>query len=74
MGFPGAATSKRKKGKKKKKNLTANAGDTGDVGLILESGRSPNVGSIPGSGRSLGLKKGTPLQYSSWENPMDRGS
>ena len=71
-GFPGAATSKRKR--KKKKKPTANAGDTGDEGLIPESGRSADVGSIPGSGRSLGVKKGTPLQYSSWENPMDRGS
>ena len=42
-------------------NLTANAGDTGDVG------------SIPGSGRSPGGGNGTPLQYSCLENPMGRG-
>ena len=34
------------------KNPSANAGDTGDLGLI------------PGSGRSLGGGNGNPLQYS----------
>ena len=43
------------------KNPPANAGDIGDVGLIPESGRSPE-GEI-----------GNPLQYSCLENPMDRG-
>ena len=28
---------------------------------------------IPGSGRSSGEGNGNPLQYSHWENPMDRG-
>ena len=42
------------------KNLPANAGDTRDVG------------SIPGSGRSLEAGNGNPLQYSCLENPMDR--
>ena len=32
------------------------------------------LGSIPGSGRSLGEGNGCPLQYSSLENPMDRGA
>ena len=32
-----------------------------------------DVGSIPGSGRSLGGGNGNPLQYSCLENPMDRG-
>ena len=41
------------------KNLPAN---TGDVGLI------------PGSGRSLGVGNGNPLQYSCLENSMDRGT
>ena len=40
------------------KNPPANAGDTG---------------SIPGSGRSLGVGNGNLLQYSWLENPMDRG-
>ena len=42
--------------------LPANAGDTGDVGMI------------PGSGRSPGGGNGNPLQYSYLENPMDRGA
>ena len=44
------------------KNLPANAGDTGDAGLI------------PGSGRYPGGGHGNPLQYSCLENPMDRGA
>ena len=44
------------------KNLPANAGNTGDAGLI------------PGSGRSPGGGHGNPLQYSCLENPMDRGA
>ena len=43
------------------KNSPANAGDLRDAG------------SIPGSGRSLGVGKGNPLQYSCLENLMDRG-
>ena len=31
-------------------------------------------GSIPGSGRTPGEGKGTPLQYSCLENPMDGGA
>ena len=38
------------------KNLPANSGESGDVG------------SIPGSGRSPGEGNGNPLQYSSLEN------
>jgi len=44
------------------KYLAANAGDTGDVS------------SIPGSGRSPGVEKGNPFQYSCLRNPMDRGA
>ena len=44
------------------KNLAANAGDIRDMGLIPGSGRSPEGG------------HGNPLQYSSLENPMDRGA
>ena len=43
------------------KNLSANAGDTRDMGLI------------PGSGRSPGGGNGNPFEYSCLENPMDRG-
>ena len=42
------------------KNLPANAGDTGDAGLI------------PGLGRSPGEEHGNPLQYTCLENPPDR--
>ena len=51
LGFPGSAVIK---------NLSANAGDTGDTV------------SIPGSGRSHGGEHGNPLQDSCLEDPMDR--
>ena len=44
------------------KNVPANAGDTGDMGLI------------PGLGRSPGVGNGNRLQYSCLENSMDRGA
>ena len=44
------------------KNPPAKAGDLRDVG------------SIPGSGRSLGGWQGNPLQCFGLENPMDRGA
>ena len=44
------------------KESTCNAGAAGDVG------------SIPGSERSPGGEYGHPVQYSSLENPMDRGA
>ena len=44
------------------KNPPANAGDVRDAG------------SIPGLGRYLGGGNGNSLQYSSLENPMDRGT
>ena len=44
------------------KNLSANAGDERDRGLI------------PGLGRSPGGRHGNPPQYSCLENPMDRGA
>ena len=43
------------------KNLLAKAGDTGDLGSILRSGRYSRGGN------------GNPLQYSCLENPMDGG-
>ena len=52
-GFPGGSVVK---------NLPANAGDAGDVGLI------------PGLERSFGEGNGNLLQYSCLENPMDRGA
>ena len=56
MGFPGGNRGK------KKENLPANAGDTGDAG------------SIPGSGRSPGVGNGNPLHYSCLEKRKDRGA
>ena len=53
MGFPGGAVVK---------NLPADAGDTGDAGLI------PGLGRFPGGGN------GNQLQYSCLANPMDRGA
>ena len=44
------------------KNLPAKAGDARDIGLILESGKSPGEGN------------GNPLQYYHLENSMDRGA
>ena len=44
------------------KESSCYAEDTGDMG------------SIPGSGRSPGEGNGNPLQYSGLENPMDRGA
>jgi len=44
------------------KSLPANAGDTRDLGSIPGLGRSPRGGND------------NPFQYSSLENPMDRGA
>ena len=44
------------------KNLPASAGDTGDVGSIPQSGRSP------------GVRNSNPFQYSCLENSNDRGA
>ena len=38
------------------------------------AGNAGDLGSIPGSGRSLGEENGNPLEYSYLENPMDRGA
>ena len=40
--------------------------------LPTNAGEIRAVGSIPGSGISLGGGHGNPLQYSCLENPMDR--
>ena len=44
------------------KNPPGSAGNIREVGLILESGKSPGEGN------------GNPLQYSCLENPMDKGA
>ena len=38
------------------------------------AGESRDSGSIPRSGRSLGVRNGNPLQYSCLESPRDRGA
>ena len=43
-------------------------------GVRLQYRRCRNTGSVPGSRRSSGGGRGNPLQYSCWENPMDRGA
>ena len=53
MGFPGGSVGK---------ESSCNAGDKGDAGSIL------------GSGRSLGGGQGNSLQYSCLENPMNKGA
>ena len=53
MGFPDGSAGK---------ESACNAGDTGDVGSIPGSGRSPEEGN------------GNLLQYSCLGNPMDRGA
>ena len=53
MGFPSGSVVK---------NPPPNAGETGDMGSIPVSGRSPGEGN------------GNPPQYSCLENPMDRGA
>ena len=52
------------------KKLPANAGDTGDLGLIPGCGRSPGVG----DGNPLQyffFNFNCPLQYSYWDNLRD---
>ena len=44
------------------------------MNLPANAGMSRDVGSIPGSGRSLGEGTGNPLQYYCLENHMDRGA
>ena len=38
------------------------------------AGGAGDLGSVPGSGRSLGGGNGSPLQYSCLGNPVDRGA
>ena len=44
------------------------------VKICLPMQETRDVGSVPGSGRSLGGGNGSPLQYSCLEIPMDRGA
>ena len=62
--------------------LGAGSLSLGGTGWIWEGGsevkasacNAGDLGSIPGSGRSLGEGNDNPLQYSYLENPMDGGA
>ena len=41
---------------------------------LPNAGGKSVMGSIPGSGRSLGGRDGNPLQYTCLENAMDKGA
>ena len=49
-------------------------GFSNDSESICNSGNTGDIGSIPGSARSPGKENGYPLQYSCLENSMDRGA
>ena len=70
MGFPGGSVVK---------NLPANAGDTGGVGLILGSGRSPGVETVTHSSILAGISPHTEepgrlqsMDLQSWTRLSDR--
>ena len=42
--------------------------------LLTNAGRARDTGSITASGRSPGVRKGNPLQYSCLKNSMDTGA
>ena len=52
--------------------FTSFTGGTSLKYLPAYVGDERDLGSIPGSGKSLGEGDGNPLQFYSWENPMDR--
>ena len=45
-------------------------------GSVVENppANAEDMGSIPGLGRSPGVRSGNPLQYACLENPMDTGA
>ena len=51
-----------------------NMGSPGGTAVKNLPANSRDMGSIPGSGRSPGVGKGNPLQYSFLENSMDSGA
>ena len=62
VGFPSITKEWAFPGGSVGKEFACNAGDAGDTGLI------------PGSGRSLRVGNGNPLQYSCLENSMGKGA
>ena len=67
---------KLKQGHYKKRKLQANIPNEVFPGGSVEKNLLANAedGSIPGMGRSCGKGNSNPFQYSSLENPMDRGA
>ena len=68
-------------GATQRKKETCNfTGDYGKVGgslgkkLPAKTGDTEDTSLIPGSGISSGGENGNPLQYSTLQNPMDRGA
>ena len=59
---------------KLKQKLAPSNGFPGGSEVKASACNSGDLGSIPGSGRSPGEGNGNPLQYSCLENPMDRGA
>ena len=55
-------------------HITSTKGFPGGLDGKASACNAGDLGSIPGSGRSLGEGNGNPLQYSCLENPMDRGA
>ena len=58
----------------KRKGPSYTVGDLGGSDAEESACSAGDLGSIPGLGRSSGGGNGNPLQYSSLENPMDRGA
>ena len=56
------------------RDLMTKWGFPGDSGVKNAPANTGDLGSIPRSGRSPGEENGYPLQYSCPENPMDRGA
>ena len=56
------------------KNISATGGFPGGSEVKASACNAGDLGSIPGSGRSLGEGNGNPPQYSCPENPMDGGA
>ena len=54
--------------------LVSNMDFPGGLGGKESACNAGDPGSIPGLGRSSGERNGNPLQYSSLENPMDKGA
>ena len=53
-----------------------NSGGSFPGGSVVKNppAKTGDMGSIPGSGRSLGVGNGNPLLYSCLENSMDKGA